>query len=455
MYDYVHHLEKNEFLKKNNMLRNMHAKVHFYEKLELNKYQKAYQKIATSLKEIEDIGQRGELSYLNDNSMYVSNLNVSKNRSILQRNQHSMNESINQDMSQMNFLDGLDSQIMGTSMIQRPQSILDLIQKLKEKFKIDKFNDLNFISIEMFFKHVKEFITTCEENVVTLNVDPKNRNEHNKLNENRAEQNYEFYMFCLEEFREKSNFCENRFKIINLLLKNREVSLEERESEKFYQLISSNKVLMDEDKLNFQDDIDKIELLKMIEESYLKKKNILGDRRNFMNIIEKKVESIKKDLDRVLNNLNRYEDKYMLNLATHKENKKKIELNTLQMREIREESKEIQFQVKEQMKEIESTETNLKEIKDKKQMLEEENSSLVSKIKDLNNSSQKNQNEIMSLTQSNTNNKVYIIELEETCELLQKLLKSKTKEKTDIDLKKKEEEEKFNKLLSKVNPICP
>ena len=244
MYDYVHHLEKNEFLKKNKMLRKMHEKVHFYEKLELSKYQKAYQKIANSLKEIEDIGQRGELSYLNDNSMYVSNLNVSKNRSILHRNQYSMNESMNQDMSQMNFLDGLDSQIVNTSMIQRPQSILDLIQKLKDKFKMDKFNDLNYISVEMFFKHVKEFVKTCEENMVTLNVDPKNRNEHNKLKENRAEQNYDFYKFCLDEFKQTSDFCENRFKIINLLLKTREVNFEEKETEKFYQLITTNKALI-------------------------------------------------------------------------------------------------------------------------------------------------------------------------------------------------------------------
>ena len=316
MYDYVHHLEKNEFLKKNRMLRKMHEKVHFYEKLELPKYQKAYKKIATSLKDIENMGQRGELSYLNENSMYVgNNLNMSRNRSILNRNQFSMNDSINQDQSQFNLLDGLDSQIINTSMVQRPQNLLDMMQKINEKLKVDKFSDLNFVSTELFVKKLKEFIENFEENIVTLNIDPKNRNNHNKLNDIRAEQNNEFYSFCLTEFKQKISFCDNRLKIIDLIIKNRGISLEEREKDKLYQVLTDNSFLIKEDKLNTDDEIDKIELLRLVEESYTTKKNILKDKRNFMSHIENIVEQAKQDLNQIFNKLNTYEDKYMMSIA--------------------------------------------------------------------------------------------------------------------------------------------
>lgn len=451
MYDYVHHLEKNEFLKKNRMLRKMHEKVHFYEKLELPKYQKAYKKIATSLKDIENMGQRGELSYLNENSMYVgNNLNMSRNRSILNRNQFSMNDSINQDQSQFNLLDGLDSQIINTSMVQRPQNLLDMMQKINEKLKVDKFSDLNFVSTELFVKKLKEFIENFEENIVTLNIDPKNRNNHNKLNDIRAEQNNEFYSFCLTEFKQKISFCDNRLKIIDLIIKNRGISLEEREKDKLYQVLTDNSFLIKEDKLNTDDEIDKIELLRLVEESYTTKKNILKDKRNFMSHIENIVEQAKQDLNQIFNKLNTYEDKYMMSIAKHKENKKKIDLNKLQLHEVKADNVRISKEMRVQTKELETVGNELEKAKTRLDKLKNEREGFENKKNEIQSKTKLHQDEVVKLTEDNIQMEVYIIELEETNIFMKEFLKDKKEEYKNIQKEKTKKEKEFEELLIEV-----
>lgn len=447
MYDYVHRLEKNEFLKKNKIMRKMHDKVHFYEKLELSKYQKAYQKISTSLKNIENLGQRGELSYLNENSMYINPLNMSRNRSILTRGQHSMNESMNQDMSQINFLDGLDSQI-NTSVIQRPQNLLTMAERFTEKLRIDKFTDLSFVTVELLVKKVREFLTLFEENVVTLNVDPKNRNEHVKLKESRAEQNYEFYSFCLSEMKERVDFVDNRFKIIELLIKNRGIEGPERESEKMYQIVTQNRKLMEEDAVHSQTDLNQIELLKLLEESLFSKKNILNDKRNFMGHIEKIVSDTKLSLDSVFATLNRYEDKYMLNIAKHRENKKKIEINKLQTREIKMENNQMTLEIREQKRELEALKKQNKTLEDEKNKMVNQSKGFKEEKLKLENGSKEIEKEIMSLHEEIVENEMYVMELEETMGCMSILLNQKQKKREEVlEQTIKTEKELEEKLL--------
>ena len=451
MYDYVHHLEKNEFLKKNKMLRKMHEKVHFYEKLELPKYQKAYTKIANSLKDTENMGQRGELSYLNENSMYLGNtLNMSRNRSLLTRGQFSMNDSINQDQSQFNLLDGLDSQIINTSMVQRPQNLLDMMQRITEKLKVDKFSDLNFVSTEIFVKKLKEFIELFEENIITLNVDPKNRNEHNKLKEIRAEQNNEFYSFCLDEFKQKAAFCDNRLKIIKLIIDNRGIELEKKETEKLYQVLTDNTAMIQEDKLNTDIEVDKIELLKLVEESFEKKKKILGDKRNFMGHIENIVEQAKKDLNDVFNKLNTYEDKYMLSIAKHKENKKKIELNKLQLQDVKSDSTRISKEMRAQKKELEELNRQLKKVEGERDSLRKQQEDFDNQKQSIQSKIKKQKDEVVKLGEDNIRLEVYIIELEETNAYMADLLIDKKNELKEISKVKEEQEKLFKSKLQDV-----
>ena len=426
----------------------MHEKVHFYEKLELTKYQKAYSKIANSLKDIENMGQRGELSYLNENSMYVgNNLNMSRNRSLLTRGQFSMNDSINQDQSQFNLLDGLDSQIINTSMVQRPQNLLDMMQRITEKFKVDKFSELNFVSTELFVKKLKEFIEHFEENIVTLNVDPKNRNEHNKLKEIRAEQNNEFYSFCLDEFKQKVSFCENRLKIINLIIKNREIKLEEREQLKLYQILTENTAIFEEDKLNTETDIDKIELLSMVEESFEKKKNILADKRNFMSHIENIVEQTKKDLEQVFKKLNTYEDKYMHSIAKHRENKRKIELNKLNLQDLKSDNVRVSKEMRLQTKELEESEKELVQAQDQQKKLKEQSDNFDEQKRAAAGKIKEHNDEVVKLSEENVRLEVYLIELDETSVYLKEVLGKKKVEHKEMLGQKAEKEKEFNKLL--------
>lgn len=451
MYDYVHHLEKNEFLKKNKMLRKMHEKVHFYEKLELGKYKKAYSKIASSLKDIETMGQRGEISVLNEGSvLYGTGLNMSRNHSLLKRGQFSMNDSINQDQSQFNLLDGLDSQIINTSMVQRPQNLLDQMQRITEKFKMDKFSELNFVSTELFVKKLREFVKIFEENIVTLNIDPKNRNNHNKLKEIRAEQNNEFYSFCLDEFKQKISFCDNRLKIIDLIIKNRDISLQEREQDKLYQILTDNSSLIKEDKLTMDDDLDKIELLRLVEESFQKKKHILGDKRNFMSHIENTVEQAKKDLNDVFNKLNTYEDKYMLAIAKHKENKKKIELNKLQLQEVKADSVRISKEMRTQTKELGSVGKDLHDANLELEKLKKERQDFEGTKKEIQGKIKGNQDQVVKLTEDNIQMEVYIIELEETNACMEEFLQEKKSEHRKLNQEKTEKERQFQELLQEV-----
>ena len=450
MYDYVHHLEKNEFLKKNKMLRKMHEKVHFYEKLELGKYKKAYNKIASSLKDIETMGQRGEISILNEGSVLYGGLNMSRNHSLLKRGQFSMNDSINQDQSQFNLLDGLDSQIINTSMVQRPQNLLDQMQLITEKFKVDKFSDLNFVSTELFVKKLREFVKIFEENIVTLNIDPKNRNNHNKLKEIRAEQNNEFYSFCLDEFNQKISFCDNRLKIIDLIIKNRDISLQEREQDKLYQVLTNNASLIKEDKLTMDDDLDKIELLRLVEESFQKKKHILGDKRNFMSHIENTVEQAKKDLNDVFNKLNTYEDKYMMAIAKHKENKKKIELNKLQLQEVKADNVRISKEMRNQTKELNNAQKELDDANLQLETLKKERNEFEGVKQEIKGKIKGSQDEVIKLTQENIQMEVFIIELEETNTCMNEFLNEKKIQYQNLQKEKTEKEKEFQEILEEV-----
>lgn len=449
MYDYVHRLEKNEFLKKNKIMRKMHDKVHFYEKLELSKYQKAYQKISTSLKNIENLGQRGELSYLNENSMYMNPLNMSRNRSVLTRGHYSMNESINQDMSQVNFLDGLDSQ-MNTSVVHRPQNLLDIAQLFTEKMRNHKFTDMTFVTVELLVKKVKEFVKLFEEGVVTLNVDPKNRNEHVKLKTSRAEQNYEFYSFCFGEMNEKIDFCDNRFNIIKLLIKNRGIDVPERESEKMYAIVTQNKDLMEEDAVHSQADLDQIELLKLLEDSLISKKAIFHDKRTFMAHIEKIVSDTKLSLDSVFATLNRYEDKYMLSIARHRENKKKIEISKLQTREVKMENNQMALETRELRRELDALGKQRKVLQEEQKQILGENQRFGAEKLALEGSTKRTEGEILSLHQEIVENEMYVIELEETMGCMGEMLVDRRGERDRVVLATQQKEKEFEVQLIKV-----
>lgn len=449
MYDYVHRLEKNEFLKKNKIMRKMHDKVHFYEKLELSKYQKAYQKISTSLKNIENLGQRGELSYLNENSMYMNPLNMSRNRSVLTRGNYSMNESINQDMSQINFLDGLDSQ-MNTSVVHRPQNLLDIAQMFTEKMRNSKFTDMTFMTVELLVKKVKEFVKLFEEGVVTLNVDPKNRNEHVKLKTSRGEQNYEFYSFCFNEMNEKIDFCDNRFKIIELLIKNRGIDIPERESEKMYAIVTQNKDLMEEDAVHSQVDLDQIELLKLLEDSLISKKGIFHDKRTFMGHIEKIVNDTKLSLDSVFATLNRYEDKYMLSIARHRENKKKIEISKLQTREIKMENNQMALETRELRRELDALGKQRKVLQEEQTQIRGENQRFNAEKLELEGTTKCSEAEILSLQQEIVENEMYVIELEETMGCMSEMLVDRRGERDRVVLATQQKEKEFEVELIKV-----
>ena len=449
IHNYVGHLERNEFLKKNKMLRKMQAKVNFYDKLETPKYEKAYKKIAFSLKHVEDVDKNLNLSRFTENSMCMSTL--SRNQSYLLRNnnqQYSINESINPDTT--NFLDALDSNNPNTSMVQRPQNLLDMIQKLNEKFKTEKFSEMNFVTSEIFIKKMQDFITLFEESILTINVDPKNRNDHVKVKSNRAEQNYDFYRYCLEELKEKVSFCNSKFQLMQLLIKNRGISFEEKEQSKLYDILTKDKTMQQENTIANQEEIDKLELLKMIETSYLEKKAILDDKKNFIKKIDEVVAETKTKLGGVFENLNNYEDKYMLNINIQKENQKKIELNKIQIDEIKRETMSLRKEMISQDRELRTIGTKLSDVEQIKKDVEDNKNRFGGEKKEMEIKIKEFEEEVIKMTEHNIKTEIYIIELEEAEEYMKEIYKSKIMENQKLNQLKAVKEKEFDELLQKV-----
>ena len=189
------------------------------------------------------------------------------------------------------------------------------------------------------------------------------------------------------------------------------------------------------------------ELLKLIEESFYKKKNILKDRRNFMELIDEQMCSLKIDLDRVLVNLNRCEDKYSFLLTQHKENKKKLEKTTLKLREVRNETKNYEIVIKKQEEDkielenkIKNAETEKLAIDNKKEIIQKEINKLI-KLKKI------NENKVFDVSKLLFENELYLLELEETNNYLINALSEKSKEKEILDVNIKKGEEMLKKNL--------
>lgn len=65
IHDWINWYEKNEFLRKKKLFRNMTDKLNFYKKLEIPQLQDAYNRLINFLRQNDRLAEKGEFSMLN------------------------------------------------------------------------------------------------------------------------------------------------------------------------------------------------------------------------------------------------------------------------------------------------------------------------------------------------------------------------------------------------------
>jgi ribosome-binding ATPase YchF (GTP1/OBG family) len=139
-------------------------------------------------------------------------------------------------------------------------------------------------------------------------------------------------------------------------------------------------------------------------------------------------------------------------IAKHKENKKKIELNKLNLQDLKSDNVRMSKEMRAQTKELQEAEKELGEVQEEQNKLKKlrdefdgQKKLAMSKIKE-------NQDEVVKLSEENVRLEVYIIELDETNDYMKEILSKKKKENSNMSQIKAEKEKEFQKLLKEV--VC-
>lgn len=136
IHEWIQWFERNDYLKKNKLYRNMAEKLNFYKKLEIPVLQEVYGRISRTLKAGERLAEKGEFSVLNTSQANFVNKSVlSTNKSVIS-NRNDKNESMQNDGYMMNILDELNND--GANMVNvRKESLAEAIARLQDKINGD------------------------------------------------------------------------------------------------------------------------------------------------------------------------------------------------------------------------------------------------------------------------------------------------------------------------------
>jgi hypothetical protein len=146
IHEWIQWFERNDYLKKNKIYRNMADKLNFYKKLEIPVLQEAYGRISKAIRSGEKLAERGEFSMLNTSQAnFVNKSVVSTNKSVLSNKNESMQmenilDELNNDAAMVNAkretvnetIARLYDKISGESLGQlTPQVLADSIKKIQ------------------------------------------------------------------------------------------------------------------------------------------------------------------------------------------------------------------------------------------------------------------------------------------------------------------------------------
>lgn len=149
LYEWIHSLEKNEYLKKRKLFRQMNEKVNFYKKIDLTTIKDAYSRISSFLKENQQLAERGEFSVLNATHNNINTKSRFSVRSMFS-NRTNQYESVNDDFNP-NILDELNND----RMVVGRETITELICRFQERIITENYAAMPPVLLSDFIKKFK------------------------------------------------------------------------------------------------------------------------------------------------------------------------------------------------------------------------------------------------------------------------------------------------------------
>ena len=138
IHEWIQWFERNDYLRKNKIYRNMNDKLNFYKKLEIPVLQDAYNRISRALKMGEKLAEKGEFSILNvSQANFVNKSVLSTNKSVLSNK----NESMHMEGYTLNILDELNNDNVFVN--NKKETVGEIVARLCDKLNTETSGQLS------------------------------------------------------------------------------------------------------------------------------------------------------------------------------------------------------------------------------------------------------------------------------------------------------------------------
>ena len=162
------------------------------------------------------------------------------------------------------------------------------------------------------------------------------------VQENFMQKNSDFHINCVKELQEKLKYLENRFNILHVMLKSRNVTEDDLKTVSLQELVEKNREINEEDfDINNQDK-NNIHLLSKMEEYLDDKKKVFEYKKQFMEHIQTIKEDYKGQLGNIFEDLNKIEDEYTVSEKAIEDLQSAIELNQTELSRLKEKTTYLQ-----------------------------------------------------------------------------------------------------------------
>jgi len=154
IHEWIHWFEKNDYLKRHKLFRNMNEKLGFYKKLEIPLLQDAYLRLSNFLRQNDRLADRGEFSILNTSQAnFFNKSRVSMNRSVFSNKNQSMQDDLGYNM---NILDELNND--GNLINFKRDSLPEILTKITEKLTTEPLTTMSPMAVNDSIKKLQALI---------------------------------------------------------------------------------------------------------------------------------------------------------------------------------------------------------------------------------------------------------------------------------------------------------
>ena len=347
LYEWITSFEKNEYLKKRKIFRKMQEKINFYKKIEIQTIKDAYSRLASFLKQNNQLAERGEFSILNATNQGINTVSrFSFNNRSMFSNRTNQYESVHDDFN-MNILDELNTEKGGRT----NETLTDLLCRFQSKLNGENLGNMPPVLLNDFIKKFKNVTDNFYGQILKLSLGIKPDNNIlggvDNNNENFVQKNYDYHKNCIKELQSKVKYLEKRFNIVNLMLESRNLSEEEMKSTNIQELNDKNKEINEEDFEVNMETKNNVQLISKMEEYFNEKKKIFEYKKKFMEHIRTIKDDHQNQLSGLFDELNKIEDDYTVSERAIENLQISITLNQEELRSMQDKLEAIKKEEKE------------------------------------------------------------------------------------------------------------